>query len=200
MLSHHPDAVKWNQIYKEEGERWLANRPRRLLRDFAHRLPASGLALDVAAGVATHGLFLARRGLHVVALDIAEVGLRLGQRRARAEGLKLETAVMDLSHLWLPPRCFDVILNFRFLERAAFPVFKRALKPGGWLVFETFVQGDTAVDHPHYYLQPGELSRAFADFDILHAEEISVTGSGGCPKRVARLVARKQSCSLTLKG
>lgn len=180
----HPDAQKWNKKFKEEGDAWLRNSPNPFLLSIASYLPTSGLALDVAAGVGTNGLYLAERGMHVIALDISEVGLKLA--RERAQGLQLETAVIDLASIWLPADYFDVILNFRFLERSTFPVYKRALRPGGWLVFETFVQGETAVAHPHYYLQPEELRHAFADFKIAHYRE-----TNDRRKNVAQLLAQK---------
>ena len=66
------------------------------------------------------------------------------------------------------------------------------LKPGGWLLFETFVrtpETHTAVD---FYLLSGELRAAFADFDVLHDEELTrVNGRSGQPKSTAQLVARK---------
>lgn len=187
MLSSHPDAQKWNARYREEGAHWLTRRPRPLLIDWLPLLPANGLALDAAAGVAIHGRCLARHGLHAIALDIAEVGLRLAQQAARADGLWLETAVVDLSRLWLPPHTFDVIVNYRFLERATFPAYQRALKPGGWLLFETFVRTDPDAPDPDYYLQPGELRAAFADWDIHHSAQIE-SGNG---RVTDQLVARK---------
>jgi len=205
----HPDAQRWNETYKRDGGQWLHGRPRQLLLDFAPYLPRSGLALDAAAGVGTHGLFLAQRGLHVIALDVSETGLCLAQQQARAQGVVLETAVTDLAHLWLPPDTFDVILNFRFLERITFSVYQQALKPGGWLLFETFVRLDTAtsasacvefaetlstgVPHPHHYLEPAELADAFADLEQIYYEETAVDQ---CiqphQKRVARFVGRKR--------
>ncbi len=92
-MTNHPDAVKWNERYRQEGERWLASKPRDLLIAFADLLPQTGLALDAAAGVSMHGLFLAERGLHVLALDISEVGLRLAKQTATEKGVWLETAV-----------------------------------------------------------------------------------------------------------
>lgn len=185
-------ATKWNGRYSAEGVQWQASPPRDLLLSFVDRLPASGLALDAAAGVGVNGLVLARRGLHVVCLDVSEVGLRLAREQARRENLWLETAVYDLSHPWFPPACFDVILNFRFLERATFPMYRRALKPGGWLLFETFVRTPETYTAVDFYLLPGELSAAFADFDVLHDEELTrVNGRSGQPKSTAQLVARK---------
>ena len=188
----HPDAVKWNGRYQTEGKKWQNGRPRQLLLDYAHKLPQSGLALDAAAGVGVHGLFLAERGWHVVALDISEVGLRLAREVALARDVCLETAVLDLSHPWLPANTFDVILNFRFLERGTFPVYRQALKPGGWLLFETFVRPNRAVKDPDYFLESGELLDAFADFEIVHSTQMIVEGQrSGKMKWVEQLVARK---------
>ncbi|MBE2221233.1 MAG: class I SAM-dependent methyltransferase [Anaerolineae bacterium] len=191
-IAVHPDAVKWNGRYQTEGKKWQNGRPRQLLLDFAEKLPSPGLALDAAAGVGVHGLFLAERGWHVVALDISEVGLRLARERAVAKDLWLETAVLDLSHPWLPADTFDVILNFRFLERGTFPVYRQALKSGGWLLFETFVRPSRTVKDPDYFLEPGELLAAFSDFEVIHtAQQDSAGQFSGKMKRVEQLVARK---------
>lgn len=186
------DAQRWNERYTEDGRNWLNTQPRQLLLDYLPKLPKNGLALDAAAGVGTHSLLLAEHGLHVIALDISEVGLRLAKEQAQKAGLNLDTAVYDLSRPYFPPHSFDVILNFRFLERATFPTYRRALKPGGWLIFETFVQTDTAVPHPDYFLKPNELHDAFADFAIIHYAETAVRGSRSQKmKTVAQLVACK---------
>jgi hypothetical protein len=43
------------------------------------------------------------------------------------------------------------------LERATFAAYRRALKPGGWLLFETFIRtGETDSD---------------ADFELVYSEE-----------------------------
>jgi SAM-dependent methyltransferase len=186
------DADKWNGRYQRDGDKWQTYSPRQLLLDYAHLLPSSGLALDAAAGVGIHCRFLAERGWRVIALDISEVGLRLAKEMAAREHLWLEAAVMDLSRLWLPANRFDLILNFRFLERATFAAYRRALKPGGWLIFETFVQGNGRSPKPNFYLEPGELAAAFADFDVLYSAERLVRGQhSGKSKLAAQLVARK---------
>jgi SAM-dependent methyltransferase len=118
--------------------------------------------------------------------------LRLATRRARSHGLPLYAAVYDLADPWLPANHFDVIVNSHFLERATFIVYRKALKPGGLLFFETFVQIAASTARPDYYLDPGELRTAFQDFEILHWEEERTPQSAAHPDRgVARLVARK---------
>jgi hypothetical protein len=188
----HDAAIRWNERYKTDGAHWLSRRPRQLLVQYAELLPNSGLALDAAAGVALHGLFLAERGLHVIALDISEVGLRLARESALDRGVELETAVIDLAHPWLPANYFDVIVNFRFLERATFPVYRQALRPGGLLFFETFVKIYSRDDYPEHYLDPGELRAAFAGFDIIHDEQAEILDNQSrLVKMTEQLVARK---------
>jgi tellurite methyltransferase len=188
----HPDAERWNSRYAEEGEEWLERGPRKLLQDYADALPRQGLALDAAAGVANNGFFLASRGLRVIALDISEMALRLAMQRARSHALPLSAAVYDLASPWLPPDHFDVIVNFHFLKRATFDIYRNALKTSGMLFFETFVKTTEAGSHPDYYLNPGELLAAFQDFEILHWEEEGASKSQSHPsKGMARLVARK---------
>ena len=66
-----------------------------------------------------------------------------------------------------------------------------ALRPGGLLFFETFVHTG-AGDTPSYFLEPGELYRVFADFEIVHALETAVRGHrSGKMRPVAQLIARK---------
>ncbi|MCK5923941.1 MAG: class I SAM-dependent methyltransferase [Methylococcales bacterium] len=167
MKKNNP-ARHWNKRFSAESHAWLKRPPRRLLRDFAHLLPTAGLALDAGAGVCTNALFLAARGLQVLALDISEIGLGLGLAAAKDQQLSLMAAAYDLRQLALPDATFDVIVNFRFLERATLPVYRRALKPGGVLFFETFVHRPYETEAPDFFLKPGELLRAFAGMEVLH--------------------------------
>ncbi len=159
---------RWNRRYLQPGCCRLGMRPSKILLDWAHLLPEHGLALDAAAGVGSNGMFLAERGLNVIATDISEVALRHAVSRARNEMLPLEAVVCDMALLQLPVNSFDVIANCFFLERATLQVYRRALKDGGVLFFETLLNTDALAVVPNYYLQRGELIHAFADFEILH--------------------------------
>lgn len=176
----------WNARYLEKGDFWLRKPPREMLLDWTTLLPERGLALDAAAGVGTNGLFLAERGLDVIAMDISEVALRLALKRAQIDSLPFGAAVYDLALLQLPAYHFDVILNFCFLERANLQVYRRALKVGGVLFFETLLNTD-AVTRPEYYLERGELLSAFPDYEILHWEEGVACGENRfCEQLIAR--------------
>lgn len=188
----HPDAVRWNARYDLERESWLARPPKELLTTHADLLPKSGLALDAASGVSANGLFLARRGLRVIALDISEYALHLAVGRAREHGLCLDAAVYDLSMPWLPPGRFDVILNFHFLERATLPVYDSALKSGGLLFFESFVKIENVPDNPAYYFDPGELKDYYSSYEIIYYQESHLPPGERHPERsLGQLVARK---------
>jgi SAM-dependent methyltransferase len=187
-----PEAQHWDERYQRERDFWLGRQPRQLLKSFAHLLPSEGRALDAASGMAVNGLFLAQHGFKVFALDISEYALSLAKQRARSKDTFLEAAVYDLSNPWLPPAYFDVILNFHFLERAAIPVYRQALTPGGLIFFDTYVGFDDREDIPIYYLEPGELLRRFQGFEIIHYAEDNLPLSESHGERgIAQLVARK---------
>jgi SAM-dependent methyltransferase len=183
----HPDAVRWNRRYQQEGLQRINRPPNPLLRKFQPRLIGGGLALDTACGLATNGRFLAGLGWRVIGLDISLVALELSCQAAHAQQLPFSAAVMDLSDPWLPDNHFDLLMNFRFLERKALPTYRSALKPGGLLFFETFLQSRaTPTSHPEFYLQPGELQAAFATFEVLSSGTRTTGGH-----RLDWLVARK---------
>jgi tellurite methyltransferase len=189
----HPDENIWNARYMNDKEHWFKRLPYSLVRSYADQLPPGGLALEVAAGTAPAGIFLAKQGLRVIAMDISEAGLRLAQLRSRELSLSLSLVVMDLNDPWLPPSRFDVILNFYYLSRPLFECYRQALKPGGWLFFETLVQDAHRKCNPAHTLESGELYSAFQDWEILHWAETWRKRGGGtlASRRIAQLVARK---------
>lgn len=188
----NPAAARWDERYRRETEFWLERQPRQLLIDFTHLLPNEGRALDAASGVANNGLYLAQRGLEVFTLDISEYALKLAKQRARSAKVALNAAVVDLSLPWLPEKYFDVIVNFHFLERETFSVYRKTLKSGGLIFFDTFTKQANQGDAPEYYLDPGELLSKFRDYDLIYYNEEQQESSEHHSERgIAQLVARK---------
>lgn len=191
-MNEHKDARRWDSRYLDNSRPWLPRGPRQLLLDYAHLLPKTGLALDAACGVGANGHFLAKRGLRVIALDISLVALHMAVQWGRTHACPLDAAVYDLATPWLPPERFDVILNFHFLERECFPVFRKALKPGGLIFFETFLKTEACPENPDRYLDPGELPAIFQDYRIIHyAENLLMAAENRPEGGMAQLVAHK---------
>ena len=160
---------RWNGIYRQGRETRLHPT---LARFFA--LAPVGRALEIAGGTGANALFLARQGFTVDAFDISEVAVRKAQQQARQQGLPVRCFVGDAAAFPFPPETYDLIVNFYFLERRAFPGIARALKPGGVLIFETFNWRHLKVrpaTRPEHLLQPWELPRAFPQLLPLYYRE-----------------------------
>jgi tellurite methyltransferase len=183
------DAARWNDRYRNETRYNTFREPRPLLIDWAQEIPTSGLALDAAMGLGANAQFLLAYGLRVVGVDISWVALAKAKKRLPA----LMAVQADLTEFYLLPATFDLIANFYYLQRDLWPVYKKALKPGGWLFVETMTQAMAQVRpeiDPLYLLEPGELHQAFSDFEILDYREGWQSTDGKHPRAIASLVAR----------
>jgi tellurite methyltransferase len=186
------DRARWDERYKI-GDWADIDEPAEIIEDAEAWLDPPGLVLDLACGAGRNALYLARRGFTVIAVDISWEGLRRLSLRARDERLAVHPVHADLEHFELPVEKFDVIINTRFLLRSLFPAVRRALKPGGLLLFETFNTDEIDVlggdIRREYALEKGELREAFADLEILLYEEGVFERHEG-ERGLARLIAR----------
>ena len=73
----------------------------------------------------------------------------------------------DLDTWDIPPDCYELIVNIRFLDRRLFPMIQGGLKPGGILIFESFMDGKK----DKYCLKKNELLRAFQSLRVVYYEE-----------------------------
>ncbi len=161
-----------------------------------HHLP-KGLALDVAMGNGRNAIYLATRGFDVDGVDVdAEVVARAREtaRRFHAPIRAVVGNVEDGTYI-LPMEQYDVIVVFNFLHRPLFRDIKDGLKPGGVVVFQTFLEEQAKFGNPTnpaHLLKPGELAHVFSDFEVLRVHErIDSTVPGGGPCALAGIVARK---------
>lgn len=188
----HPDQVRWDARYRESGY-FMGKKPVPLLVKNVGLLP-KGRALDLAAGEGRNAVFLAQQGFEVDAVDISPVGLRKAEAFAAERGVEIETIVANLEEYDLGVERYDVVANFYYLQRDLTAKIKRALKPGGIVIYETFtvkhleIPGARGPTKREHCLEVGELKRMFEDFEILHWSEVRDVG-----KATASLIARKPS-------
>ncbi|WP_447972856.1 dihydroneopterin aldolase [Nitrospira sp. Kam-Ns4a] len=179
--------------------------PAPFLLDQWHRLP-KGEALDVASGAGRHTLYLARHGYAVDAVDRdAEA---LAALAARARDLHLTSVTVRQVDLEAdpvhPPELgrdrYDVILVFFYLYRPLMPALMQALRPGGVLLYETFLlENHLRYQHPRrreFCLAPNELLELTRGLRVLHYEEGPQEQEAGArPAFTARLLAQREgSC------
>jgi SAM-dependent methyltransferase len=137
-----------------EQERWetrfraqdyvFGKEPNAFLKSQAHRLPAKGTALSVADGEGRNGVWLAERGLDVLAIDFSATALGKARALAEERGVRLRTEVADVTAWHWPVNAFDVIavvfvqVVFPAERTKFFTMLKQALKPGGLLLLQGY--------------------------------------------------------------
>jgi dihydroneopterin aldolase len=171
-----------------------------LIRQSPH-LPR-GSALDLAAGSGRNSLFLAVQGYTVHAVDRDTAALERLRQKAEETGISsISTEILDLENSTSSPpdlgeHRYELILVFFYLFRPIFPNLLRALKPGGMILYETFlIDNHVRYQHPRrkeFCLQPNELLSLCSGLRILHYEEgPHKEPSGDKPAITARLLAQK---------
>lgn len=168
MATHEKE--RWDSKHTAENE---PGEPAAFLREVIQSGPwqiQPGRALDIATGKGRNALFLAENGFEVDAIDISEAGLRQARKHAEAHGRLLNLIQADLASFEFPDSAYDLILNINFLLRPIIPGMKKALRPGGHIIFDTYLIDQQVMGHPRnpaYLLQHNELLDPFGDFRIL---------------------------------
>ena len=147
--------------------------------------------LDIAMGRGRHATLLALAGFHTFGVDVNLDALREAAARATEAGVTVHPWCADLTQHPLPAAWFDVVVVTRYLQRDLFPALQRAVRPGGYVLYETFTTAQRALGigptSPDHLLEPGELRARFevSGWESLFYEETIE------PEAVARLVARR---------
>jgi tellurite methyltransferase len=187
------DRERWDRQHAAQGSK---QEPSSFLREIfeagSWSLPR-GRVLDIATGNGRHAIFLAERGFAVVGIDISPIALEKARRIAQEKSLAIEWQEADLEHIELSKDYFDLVLNFDYLQRSLVRQIKDALKPGGWVIFETYLIDQQIIGHPknpEYLLRHNELLDFFRDFRVHYYREGQFPQSGAFR---AGLLARKRS-------
>ena len=149
-------------------------------------------ALDVGCGTGRDAVFLALSGFQVEAWDVLPDALDRCVDLAGRNGVVVTTRLRDVeADPEIEPGAFDVVCCFNFLHRPLMEHIARAVRPGGFVAYETFVHpqrekfGKPRRDQ--HLLRPGELPSWFEGWEIL----VSAEGQRGPRRYAASLIARK---------
>jgi SAM-dependent methyltransferase len=145
----------------------------------------AGTALDVACGSGRNLLWLADTGWQVTGVDRDTAATAALHGRAEIVNADIENAPWPLAG-----RGFDLVVVCNYLWRPLFDPIKAAVKPGGWLIWETFADGQQTLgrpSRPDFLLQRGELLRVCHDWRIVAYEDLFEDGVN--PRFVQRVAA-----------
>jgi tellurite methyltransferase len=182
------ERERWNARYTARAG-LVAGEPNPFLREHLALLPR-GHVLELAMGEGHNAIFLAQQGFSVTGIDISEIAVARALQLAGRAGVSVDARVMDLRTAPLPPRTYDVVICFYYLQRDLFPDIVSTLKPGGMVVYETFTKEQARYGHPTnlaYLLEPNELLEAFKTLRIRLYRDLIVAG----PKAVAAVIGEK---------
>jgi SAM-dependent methyltransferase len=190
-----------------EGWRWIFNRvyanidrftmaPNAFMARVTQNLKP-GRALDICMGQGRNALHLVSRGWQVTGFDVAEQGLIRASRNFRRLGLKLRAIQMEEHAFAYGLGAWDLILIvYAPVQITSAPFvtkIRRALRPGGAVVIETFAY-DSRVGRTRMgslEIDSSELLKAFEGFSILEFEDITALPDWSASRsRIVRLLAR----------
>lgn len=167
-----------------------------LLQDHQQLFKADqGQVLDLACGKGQNGLALKQHNIDVLFADIQQVQLdhlvtheKVDQSNVWCANFESETQIdaIKLSKMQL-----QGAIVFRYLHRALFDALKKSVKPGGFVIYETFTEQNKQFGRPNreqFLLKKNELKILFEDWDILFYFE----GIKQNPDRaIAQIVCKK---------
>jgi SAM-dependent methyltransferase len=116
-----------------------------------------GRVLDIACGSGRHARYFAARGHPVIGVDRDEEALA---RMANVSGVEARVADLEADAWPFAKASFDAVIVVNYLHRPLFHHLRDALRPGGVLIYETFMIGNERFGRPanaDFLLAQGEL-------------------------------------------
>lgn len=156
--------------------------------------------LDLACGSGRNGLWFADKGHRVTFIDKSLVNLNTPSEPHTdpmpTRHSYLAWDLEDGSAPELTQNKYDLVLVFNYLHRPLFPQIAAAVKPGGLLVYETFIEKQAEIGRPRnpkFLLKSNELKNEFETWALVHYFEGEVIKGSNLSYK-AQLIARKPNC------
>ncbi len=142
------------------------------------KIPISqGYVLDLACGKGRHSIFLSDLGFKVLSVDIDKNSLNCFNGKLI---IKKDINVENINNWPLAERKFSAIVVTYFLNRTIFPLILNSIKKGGYLIYETFSEGQQKIgkpSNPDFILKSRELIKLSSKMQLLTYENIYIENS-----------------------
>ena len=146
--------------------------------------------LDVACGNGRHAKFFASRGVLVTAVDRDAAALTSIRG---TNGVTIEQRDLENNPWPYVPESFDCIVVSNYLWRPTAAALLATVKPGGLLLYETFMVGNERFGSPsrtEFLLRPNELLQwVSGSFKTLAFEQNQEIGPDGAPVAMKQRIA-----------
>jgi 2-polyprenyl-3-methyl-5-hydroxy-6-metoxy-1,4-benzoquinol methylase len=135
---------------------------------------------------------MASKGFQVEGIDISGKAIDTAKKLAHDNNVKINAHIVDLEKdTFIEKNRYDVIVCFNFLQRSLIPAIREGIRPGGVIVYETYIVDQARFGrptNPEYLLKHNELLDLFKGFRCLRYHE----GIYADKKAVAGIIAKKQ--------
>jgi SAM-dependent methyltransferase len=191
--------ARWNERFGAPGY-LFGTAPNAFLAGQAARIKPGMDVLAVADGEGRNGVWLARQGARVTAVDFSPVALAKARALAAEAGVALDTIEADLAAWTWPKGAYDAVVAIFIqfadpaLRRRLFASMIGALKPGGFLMLQGYRPKQLEYKtggppHAENLYTADLLRRELAGLEILHlAEHDSVIAEGTGHKGMSALI------------
>ncbi|MCJ8301599.1 methyltransferase domain-containing protein [Shewanella sp.] len=156
--------------------------------------------LDLACGSGRNGLWFADKGHRVTFIDKSLANLSVPSEPHTGSiptgHTYLAWDLEDGSAPELAQNKYDLVLVFNYLHRPLFPQIAAAVKPGGLIIYETFIDKQAEIGRPRnpkFLLKANELKNEFEKWALVHYFEGEVMNGSNFSYK-AQLIARKPNC------
>jgi tellurite methyltransferase len=187
-------SLERRRYWEERHREGTPGAPEPSLMEVLPMLPR-GLALDIASGLGRHAIALAEAGHRVIAADYSVPAASKLQHTASERHLAIHPVIADVEGTFpFRSAVFDTVINLTFLSRELMPHLIAALRPGGMLLFDTFLIDQAATGHPNnpaFMLRRGELREMLSAMELLRYREGIVTYPSGNTAWRAMALARR---------
>ncbi len=184
---------KWEERYKDSDYR-PNMQPVPFLVEMTQGLP-SGQAICLAAGTGRNAIFLAQNGYQVTAIDISQAALHWCDQISAKLGVKVKTLEADLLAFDLGNEVWDLATNLYFYEPSIFRGLKKAIKPGGHIIFQTYGKDQKKFkwgpSNDAYLVHPQDLEDEFKDWELIYFEKAEYTNEHNKNESVIQMLAQK---------